>query len=61
MHWLLSISKLVCGLTLFGEMRLPVSASTGAVSAVKRRSRRGGGSLGRFTLAEELDVGDVGE
>lgn len=41
LHWLLSISKFICSLTLLGEMRPPVSASTGVVCAVIRRSRRG--------------------
>ena len=40
LHWLLSISKFICSLTLLGEMRPPVSASTGIVSAVVRRTRR---------------------
>jgi hypothetical protein len=33
--------EMICNLTLLGEMRPPVSASTGVVSAVIRRSRRG--------------------
>jgi len=48
LHWLLPISKFICSLTLLGEMRPPVSASTGFVSAVIRRSW-GGGRFGPLT------------
>jgi hypothetical protein len=59
---LLYISKFICNMALLGEMRPPVSASTGVVSAVIRKSGREGG-FGPLTWGwgEELDIEDVCE